>query len=102
MNYLILALAAWRLTSLFVNEDGPFEVFAKLRKILGVAYTPEGEPYGLNWFAKGLACFRCASVWVSFVIVLTYCFWESIVIVILPFAISAVAIAVEEILWNTR
>lgn len=64
MIELLCCLATWRLSSLFVNEPGPFEIFAKLRAVLGVTY----DEY-TNCKSSGLAtifcCIYCMSIWVS-------------------------------------
>ena len=53
--WLILGiLAVWRITSLVGSEDGPWEVFAKLRSAAGDGF-----------FAKGLGCFYCLSLWTA-------------------------------------
>lgn len=93
LEFVVLALATWRLTSLLVWEDGPFEVFAKLRRLLGVRYDEMSNAYGSNWLAKGVVCPACASVWFGFMWAVAYMFdvWW----VALPFALSAGAMALE-------
>jgi hypothetical protein len=96
LEFVVLALATWRLTSLLVWEDGPFEVFARLRHALGVRYT-EGsrQGYGTNWFAKGVACPACASVWFGIMWATAYLLYPPAWMVALPFALSTIAIALE-------
>lgn len=67
IDLVLLSLASWRLTSLIVQEDGPFDIFIKIRLWLGVAYDQNSQPYGKNVIARGILCMWCASVWVSFV-----------------------------------
>lgn len=98
MNYLILALATWRLASFLVHEDGPFEIFARFRSVVGVQYAPDGLAIGTNWFAKGVSCVWCLTVWIAFVWAIAYWLWEPVTWVALPFALSAGAIMVEEFL----
>lgn len=64
---IVLSLATWRLTSLLYTEDGPKQVFRKLRSALGILHDSEGEPAGYpETFWGGLfACFWCLSVWVA-------------------------------------
>lgn len=75
MIELLYILAAWRLTSLYANEDGPFDVIRKLREFVGVY------------------CFMCVSVW--FGVLVGALVHQSILI---GLAYSAGAIIIEEIL----
>lgn len=61
----LVVLSAWRITSLLVREDGPFDVFARLRLALGVYYDDMSEAHGRNTVAKALTCTWCLSVWIS-------------------------------------
>ena len=98
LEFLVLALAVWRLTSLLVWEDGPFEMFANLRLLLGVRYDEYSKAYGTNWLAKGVVCPACASVWFGLALAVLYFFWTDCVWLALPLALSAAAIMVER--WN--
>lgn len=69
-DVIILALAAWRIASLLVNEDGPGAVFARLRYAAGIRYVvrqgvdgPEPTRTASNWLAEGLTCTWCVSIW---------------------------------------
>lgn len=56
MIYLILAiLATYRIAHMVAQEDGPFDVFSRIRSI------PNPE----SWIARGLNCVLCISFWVS-------------------------------------
>lgn len=48
------AIATWRITHLFIVEDGPWEILARLRRIAAT-----GALRGL------LDCFYCLSIWVA-------------------------------------
>jgi hypothetical protein len=48
-------LAVWRVTHLFYAEDGPWEVFARIRRLAGSGF-----------WGKLLDCFYCLSLWVAF------------------------------------
>jgi hypothetical protein len=53
--WLILGiLAAWRITHLLNAEDGPWDLFAKLRRLAGSGF-----------FGGLLDCFYCLSLWVA-------------------------------------
>lgn len=95
LDFVILALATWRLTSLLVWEDGPFQVFARLRHLLGVRYDEQSQPYGSNWLAKGVICPACASMWFALFWATFYFFWSRCAWLALPFALSAASIALE-------
>lgn len=98
LDFLILIGATWRLTSLLVWEDGPFEVFARLRHLLGVRYDDRSQSYGTNWLAKGVICPACASVWFGVLWAIAYLLWRDSAWIALPLALSAGAIALEK--WN--
>ena len=98
MEYVILALATWRLASLFSQEDGPFDVFIRFRHIVGVRYDDHGVPYGLNVLSKGMICVACCSLWIGFLWAGLYYLWRDSVWIALPFALSAGAIMIER--WN--
>jgi len=65
MIILLAILATWRLTYLFVLEDGPFNIFSAFRDKIGVEYDNFGNVSGKNMIAKLFACFWCASIWVA-------------------------------------
>jgi hypothetical protein len=97
VEFLVLALAVWRLSSMLVNESGPWGVFEHIRYAAGVRYDEESERYATNEFAKVFVCMWCSSVWVSFAIAgLWYFAPVPLFIFCLPFALSAVAIALQE------
>jgi hypothetical protein len=48
-------LAVWRVAHLFYAEDGPWEVFARIRRLAGPGF-----------WGKLLDCFYCLSLWVAF------------------------------------
>lgn len=95
LEFIVLALATFRLTSLLVWEDGPLEIFAKFRRVLGVRYDERNQPYGSNWLAKGVLCPACASVWFGLAWSIAYFLWPDVWWIALPFALSAGAMIVE-------
>lgn len=54
MQYVIYALAVWRLTHLLVAEDGPWNVVFRLRVFLGNSMA-----------GRTMDCFYCASMWIA-------------------------------------
>lgn len=77
MDFVVLCLASWRLAHLLVKEDGPWRMFARLRKFAGVqsvtTITTQGVQTGYlaeNALAEGLLCIWCVSVWCAAFLVL--------------------------------
>jgi hypothetical protein len=81
----IALLAVWRVTHLLWGEDGPADIFVRLRKAAG-----NGS------FGKLLDCFYCLSLWVAvpFALLLAVSWPEKI---ILWLALSAGAILLERV-----
>ncbi|MBZ5523142.1 MAG: DUF1360 domain-containing protein [Acidobacteriia bacterium] len=50
----IATLAVWRVTHLFWGEDGPWDVFVRLRRLAGDSF-----------FGSLLDCFYCLSLWIA-------------------------------------
>lgn len=112
LDFVILCLAAWRLAHLLVKEDGPWQMFARLRKAAGVqsvpAITAQGVQTGYlaeNALAEGLLCVWCVSVWCAAFLVLggllpiigMFFTWLTRIL-----AVSAGAILVQETLTRLR
>lgn len=96
MEFLILALATFRITSLLVDEDGPFGLFFKLRYLVGVRKDQNGRIYGKNTIATGLICLWCTSVWIGIAWAVTYfVFPDGTILVAMPLALSSGAILVD-------
>lgn len=96
MDFLILTLAAWRISNLFVNEDGPLMIFAEIRRLAGVTYNEASEPIAGNEAAKLLTCVFCCSVWLGLAIAVAYYFYPVYTFwACLPFALSAGAIVID-------
>ncbi len=97
MTLLVLILATWRLSSLLVSEDGPADVFAKIRMKAGVRYDEYSNAYGTNVVSQALTCVWCTSVWVGL-------FWAILYLVsvdvsfymALPFGLSGGAILINQ------
>lgn len=79
LEMLVLSLSTWRLTSLFVYEDGPFGVFDKIR-----AATVNSK-----FYSELFSCFLCMSVWCGTAAVLIY--W---LIPVLSYALAASGAAI--------
>lgn len=65
LNFFLVALAVWRVSSLFAREDGPFDLFLRFRILLGAKFDQNSEEVGTNWISKGILCLLCNSIWFS-------------------------------------
>jgi hypothetical protein len=83
-------LSVWRITYLLYGEDGPWDVFVRLRNLAGQGF-----------WGKLLDCFYCLSVWIAapFAFLLGEDWHERLLLV--P-ALSAGAIMVERLTSHER
>lgn len=104
MNFLILALATYRLAHLLADEPGPFDVFGRLRDRVGIGYDDLGTPYGSNELARGMLCVKCNSVWLGLGWAVAYWLWPDVTWLALPLALSAGAMFLNNLisLWEER
>ena len=99
IEFLIFGLATWRISSLLVDEPGPFRIFIRLRSLVGithdiddnVAIIPDGFLSGI------LSCAWCTSIWVGLSCTILYWITPLTFYFALPFALSAVAIIVNSV-----
>lgn len=95
----LLGLATWRVSSLLVSEEGPFDVFLKLRKLTGIVHDDDGKPMVIpkTFFAQLLSCVWCTSIWVAVFWVLA---WHVLPAWTMPTALlcagSAIAIIIDK------
>jgi hypothetical protein len=62
----LASLAVWRISHMVVKEDGPFEVFRKIRDRAGVQWDEDnGQLYGVDFKSALLSCPLCLSVWIA-------------------------------------
>lgn len=101
MFIILLGLATWRISSLFVNEDGPFRVFEKLRGYLDFDLNEQGKEVPpnkvLGLLNDLLGCVWCLSIWVAAGLYLLWmlfpAFTEGFCTI---FAVSAIAILIDK------
>lgn len=53
-RFILSALAVWRVTHLFAEEDGPGDLIVRVRSRLGTGF-----------FGRLMDCFFCLSLWIS-------------------------------------
>lgn len=94
-NLIIYCMAVWRVSSLLVNETGPWKVFENIRNWAGILHDGDGRPYMFpdGFFAQMLSCVWCTSIWVAllmFVFVSLSQFWAFRFGVIMAFSTGAI------------
>jgi len=95
-EFVVYALATWRVASLLSEEDGPWAVFEKMRHLLGVRLDEQSWPEGKNQVAEALICIWCLTPWVGLAWALFVLVWPPVAFwCALPFALSAAAIIVN-------
>lgn len=98
---IVYGLATWRVSSLFVKEGGPGNVFLHIRELTGIEHDDQGNvtiiPDG--FFPSLLSCVWCCSLWVAlFFMTLQWTLPRVGFGVGMVFAASAVAIWVERVI----
>lgn len=89
----IVGLATWRISSFFVAEEGPFNVFVNMRNRCGIVVTDDGlQMAPETQMAKLLSCVWCFSTWAAPVMWLLYLYIPELVFII---ASMTVVIAAE-------
>jgi len=96
IDLIVMVLATWRLSHLLVNEDGPWDIFLRLRKLVGIKYDEDGdiESRPEKKMAKLFDCLPCMSVWLAG---LVYLIWYFEPIPIWIFAASGGAMLIERL-----
>lgn len=97
---IVYGLAVWRISSLFVREDGPALMFRRLREWAGITHDEQGVIFMIpdTFFAGVLSCVWCCSVWISFFLTAFWLFspeWSLKAAV--PFAMSGAAILIDRV-----
>lgn len=90
---LVSGLAAWRLAAMLSYEDGPFDVFARLRRAVGISDEPGAIIEG--FLPLLFSCVWCIGWWCALLFVVLSLFAPFVTHV---FAAAAVVVMVER--WN--
>lgn len=101
VDFIVLCLATWRVSSLLVAETGPFDMFLKLREAVGITHDEDKKVAVIpeRFLPQLLSCMWCTSVWVGFLLTIFHNILPYISAwIVFPLALSAGAIAVERIL----
>lgn len=89
-DFVVYALAVWRISHMLVYEEGPVGIFAWMRGKTGIVHDDQGVP--IAWPDHNVfRCLWCTSWWVSLGLLALP------VVVFVPFAGSAVAIIINKL-----
>lgn len=103
VELIILIMASWRLSHFLVEEEGPWQIMLKIRTLMGVTYDQYSQKQGTNAISDMLSCVWCTSYWVSWMWFLVYWSVRPVgLFIAVPFALSAGAILVEEVVNGSR
>jgi len=100
ISLLLLVLATWRLSAMIAYEVGPWRLFVRLRRLVGIEPDDAGRPAAWNpdAFLAGLfVCLWCVSVWVGPALMVMVVVWPPAQWLLTPLALSAGAILVERL-----
>ena len=90
-TFLYLSLAAWRLASLISNEDGPWQMFKRLR-MLAERWCNKYKFCSELGLHELVTCEWCNSVWIG----------ETILYLALPLALSTVVIIIKYVVQTLQ
>ncbi|MEW6403194.1 MAG: DUF1360 domain-containing protein [Chloroflexota bacterium] len=100
-----LSLAAWRIASLFANEDGPWSMFKRFRETAEEWCKRYRFCRELNLYEL-LTCEWCNSVWIGAILTVLHLWLDGAILYLtLPFALSTVVIIIKysvELLQTAR
>lgn len=86
---LLIGLASWRLAHLFILEDGPWLVFERIRRLVGV------KPGPIEGFLPQLfTCMWCFTVWTT---IFSYLLWRIEPVAVMIVAAAAIAAALQAV-----
>ena len=100
VQFLIMAMAVWRVSSIVAREDGPMDIFPKFKtRVLDLSEDERlhiSVRKMLNSFYRGLNCMWCNSVWFSAIasIFITVSFLEWSVVTL---SLSTMVIIIETV-----
>ena len=98
LSLAIFGLAVWRIASLFVHENGPFDIFRKVREWVGIQHDENGNPWIVpdKFAAQLLSCVWCASLWISLFFFIFFMLLPDLSLKIATiFSFSTIAILIE-------
>lgn len=101
-TFLYVSLAAWRLASLIANENGPWHMFERFRR-LAEYWCNKYKFCSQLGLHELVTCEWCNSVWIGAGLTLLY-LWigDTILYLALPFALSTVVIIIKYVVQTLQ
>ncbi len=96
-DFVLLALAAWRLAYFLVNEEGPRGLARRIRERVGIEHDPDTRKpfsYPDTTLAQILGCVWCASFWTAAIMLGLWLSGPGVVAV-LVFGVAGAAVVIE-------
>ncbi len=92
---ILIGLAAWRMTALLAYERGPFDVFVRLRTLLGFEHDDEGRPdsWPSGVLRDVISCPWCLGLPMAAV---AFGLWQVVPLAVIVLAAASVVVAVEK------
>lgn len=99
IEFVIFGLATWRISSLLVDEPGPFRIFIRIREKVGITHDLDDNVEMIpDGFLPGiLSCVWCTSVYLGLFWTIMYLCVPFALYLALPFALSGMAIKVQDL-----
>ena len=100
LDFVVLSLAVFRLSMLLIYDNGPFDVFQRLRIRVGILYYDNGDMDEKEYkgWAGLLSCVWCASIWLGLLLALSYWAFPTYTLFFsMPLALSSMAGMYERI-----
>ena len=94
LDILVGGVATWRLTRMFLTENGPYRVFRRIRERFGVVYVDDESLEVSSFKYEITMCMWCMSVWVGLALTLLQRFVPGGRWFLLPFIYSAINVLV--------
>lgn len=94
LDLMIIALASFRLARMVARENGPFNIFTKIRSRYGASLNAEGTKWEGEPGTIGdmLSCDPCLQVWFAVLLLPTIIYESLLSYAMLPFALSGLAL----------
>ena len=96
---LLIAAAGWGCTAMLSYEKGPFNIFVKIRQLIGIQHDDQGQPtvWSDNVLANAVSCPWCLGIYGA---VAMWGLWQVSQTAVMILAASAGLVIIEQ--WARR